>query len=248
MSVKRNKEIKLIALDMDGTLLNENQEVSVANREAIRRAEAKGVTVILSTGRSILTCYDYAKSLNLLSHLITVNGSEIWEKEGKLLERNTVQTELIQWMWDLSQTYETQYWATSSDNVWRNQMPDRIADHQWLKFGFEIENQKIRERVLKQLLNQSKLEISNSSPINIEINAAGVNKGNAIEKVCKQLNLSMEHVMAIGDSLNDMAMIKKSGLGIAMGNAQTVVKESADWVTAVNNEDGVAEAINTWVL
>jgi len=247
MNDKLNRDIKLIALDMDGTLLNEKQEISEGNRQAIYKAREKGVTVILSTGRSILTCQEYAKSLNLLSYVITVNGSEIWER-GQILERNPLQTELVQWMWELSQSYKTNYWATSTDHVWRNQIPECIANHQWLKFGFEIEDDEIRESVLKLLLNQSQLEISNSSPVNIEINAAGINKASAIVKVCERLNISMENVMAIGDSLNDIAMIQQSGLGIAMGNAQKAVKESADWVTASNIEDGVSEAIRYWIL
>lgn len=242
-----NREIKLIALDMDGTLLNNQQEVSKANREAINQAKDKGVQVIICTGRSIMTCHEYAKSLDLLSNLVTVNGGEIWD-QGKLLERNALQSEQVQWMWELSQLYGTKYWATSIDHVWRNQMPHNILAHQWLKFGYEIEDTEIRQRILKQLKDKPFLETSNSSPVNIEINAAGINKAQAIMKVCERMNLSLDNVMAIGDSLNDILMIQKSGLGVAMGNAQEEVKHAADWVTITNQEDGVAEAIKQWVL
>lgn len=75
---EKDLDIKLIALDMDGTLLNEKCEVPEENREAIKEAMEKGIHVVLSTGRSLLTCRDYAQSLELSSYLITVNGSEIW--------------------------------------------------------------------------------------------------------------------------------------------------------------------------
>ncbi|MFE8702758.1 Cof-type HAD-IIB family hydrolase [Cytobacillus sp. FJAT-54145] len=242
------RNIKLIALDMDGTLLNEKDEISPENRKAIKAAEEKGVSVVLSTGRSIATCKDHFQSLKLSSYLITVNGSEIWDSNGELVERNLVETELIQWMWDLSQEHKTKFWATSCGNVWNNEMPDDITAHDWLKFGFEIEEDEIRELILNQLRNSGKLEITNSSLTNIEANAIGINKAKGIQKVCNLLGISMEEVMACGDSLNDLAMIEQVGLGIAMGNAQPLVKEAADWVTGTNNESGVAQAIHKWVL
>lgn len=243
-----NKEIKLIALDMDGTLLNEEGKVSEANKAAIREAEQKGVKVLLSTGRAYASCSEIAKSLELSSYLITVNGSEIFDPTGELVERNIVGAELIQWMWDLSQKHKTDFWATSSDRVWRGEMPEDIPSYQWLKFGFNIEDDKIREEILTMLRENGNLEISNSSPTNIEANAVGINKAKAIEKVCGFLDLRMDEVMAVGDSLNDIAMIKEAGLGVAMGNAQDIVKETADWVTETNNNNGVAKAIQKWVL
>ncbi|WP_419880954.1 Cof-type HAD-IIB family hydrolase [Peribacillus sp. B-H-3] len=243
-----NKKIKLIALDMDGTLLNENNEVSEENRKAIKAAEAKGVKVILSTGRSYPRCSEYAKALELSSYLITVNGGEIFDSSGKLIERTSVNTDLVQWMWDLSQKHKTHYWAVSSEQVYRANMPENIHDSEWIKFGFDIDDDAVREEILQELKNDGTLEISNSSPTNIEVNALGVNKAVAIEKVCSFMGLAMENVMACGDSLNDIAMIKEAGIGVAMGNAQKTVKDTADWVTATNREDGVAKAIHKWVL
>lgn len=242
------KEIKLIALDMDGTLLNEEGKVTEGNRSAIKEAEQKGVKVLISTGRSHATCSEIAKSLKLSSYLITVNGSEIYDPKGQLVERNIVGSELIQWMWDLTQQHKTGFWATSTEKVWRDEMPEDILAHEWLKFGFNIEDDSIREEIKALLKEKGSLEISNSHPTNIEANAIGINKAKAIEKVCGFLGIGMDNVMAVGDSLNDIAMIKESGLGVAMGNAQDIVKETADWVTESNKNDGVARAIRKWVL
>jgi phosphoglycolate phosphatase (TIGR01487 family) len=247
MQSDRN-DFKLIALDMDGTLLNEKEEISEENYLAIQEAQAKGIHVVLSTGRSILTCEKYAKSLHLSSYLVTVNGSEIWDCSGNLHERNIIHTDLIQMMWEWAKTNETYYWAVATDKVWREQMPDHIFEHKWLKFGFDIKDDSLRETILQRLLSNQQLEVSNSSPTNIEINAAGVNKAVGLFHVCSKLGISMDEVIAMGDSLNDIEMIKAAGCGVAMGNAQNEVKKAADWITATNEDNGVAKAIRYWVL
>lgn len=243
-----NLDIKLIALDMDGTLLNEQGEISSENRNTIKEAEAQGVHIVLSTGRSLLTCRDHAQSLQLSSYLVTVNGSEIWDGQGELIERNIVDSKDIQWMHELAKQYETKFWATASTQVWRNELPEELSGHTWLKFGFDIEHDHVRSTVLSHLHANGQFEISNSSPYNIEINPLGVNKARGLEKVCERIGLTMNQVMAVGDSMNDIAMIKAAGLGVAMGNAQKIVKEAADWITATNEDDGVAQAIRKWVL
>ncbi|RSK52671.1 Cof-type HAD-IIB family hydrolase [Bacillus canaveralius] len=241
-------DIKLIALDMDGTLLNDQLEISMANRQAIEEAQQQGIHVVLSTGRSRMTCREYAESLKLSSYLVTVNGSEIWNEKGELIERNRVEHDLVQWMWGLTQTHKANFWAISSDSVWNNEMPDDIKALEWLKFGFDIEDDQIREIILNELKTKGMFEVTNSSPTNIEVNPLGINKALGIKSVCDRLDITMKEVMAVGDSLNDIAMIKEAGLGIAMGNAQPIVKETADWITATNNEDGVAKAIRKWAI
>lgn len=241
-------DIKLIALDMDGTLLDDRHEVPEGNRRAIKEAEERGVLVVLSTGRSLKTARDYVLSLELSSYLVTVNGGEIWGPKGELVQRSMVDTEHVQWMYELSQKHKTGFWATSSENVWRNDMPEDLFSQEWLKFGFHVEEDEIRESVLKELKDKGLFEISNSSLKNIEVNALGINKAKGLQKVCDLLGISMDNVMAVGDSLNDIAMITEAGLGIAMGNAQETVKEAADYITGTNQDSGVAQAIKKWVL
>ena len=105
-----------------------------------------------------------------------------------------------------------------------------------------------RDIVQKELQERGEFELSNSTPTNIEVNPAGINKARGLTLVCERLGIEMKNVMAVGDSLNDLAMIAEAGLGIAMGNAQEVVKKAAAWVTSTNNEDGVALAIHKWVI
>ncbi|RBP96482.1 hypothetical protein DFO70_101293 [Cytobacillus firmus] len=241
-------QIKLIALDMDGTLLNSRGEIPEENRKAIREAKEKGIEVILSTGRSRLTAGDHADSLELNSYLITVNGSEIFGPDGESISRTPVDSKIMEWMWNLSQSHKTNFWATSCEQVWTNEMPENIHDHEWLKFGFDISDDEIRELIQKELQTKGDLEITNSSLTNIEVNALGINKARGIQKVTELLGISMENVMAMGDSLNDIAMIEESGWGVAMGNAQDIVKETANAVTGTNDEAGVAQAIRKWAF
>ncbi|MCM3151700.1 Cof-type HAD-IIB family hydrolase [Priestia sp. YIM B13446] len=248
MQTNEKKEFKLIALDMDGTLLNNQQEISTENRQAIAKAQEQGVHVVLSTGRSLLTCREYAQSLQLSSYLITVNGSEIWDESGELVERKLIDASSIEKMWNLTQEHKLNFWAVTTDKVWRDEFPEDIASQEWLKFGYDIPDDALREEVLKQIAGISDFEISNSSLTNLEINALGINKAKGIMTVCERLGISMDEVIAMGDSLNDMAMIEAAGCGIAMGNAQEAVKEAADWVTDTNVNNGVAKAISHWVL
>ncbi|MDT0149391.1 Cof-type HAD-IIB family hydrolase [Priestia aryabhattai] len=248
MQTNEKKEFKLIALDMDGTLLNNQQEISEENRAAIAKAQEQGVHVVLSTGRSLLTCREYAQSLQLSSYLITVNGSEIWDESGQLVERKLIEASHIEKMWNLTQEHKLNFWAVTTDKVWRDEFPEDIASQEWLKFGYDIPDDALREEVLKQIAGISDFEISNSSLTNLEINALGINKAKGIMTVCERLGISMDEVIAMGDSLNDMAMIEAAGCGIAMGNAQEAVKEAADWVTDTNVNNGVAKAISHWVL
>jgi 5-amino-6-(5-phospho-D-ribitylamino)uracil phosphatase len=238
--------IKLIALDMDGTLVNHEGEVSPENEMAIQRAKEKGVHVVLSTGRSLRTCRDISDQLGRSSYLITVNGGEIYDHDYNLVDTTPLDKNLVKLLWTLKEKHNVYYWSSTTQGIFNTHNPfdQDIDTYDWLKFGFDIQDDEVRKVVMDELMKNEALEITNSSPTNIEINPAGVNKAAALVKVCKWLDLSMEEVMAVGDSMNDIAMIRESGFGVAMGNAQEKVKKAADWVTGHHTDHGVAQAID----
>lgn len=121
-------------------------------------------------------------------------------------------------------------------------------DSEWLKFGFYTENEVNRKAIYQAIASWDAIEMTNSHPFNIECNPKGINKASGLREVCKLYGINMSEVVAIGDSLNDVAMIREAGLGVAMGNAQEEVKKIADIVTATNDEDGVARVIQNFVL
>ncbi|WP_101842140.1 Cof-type HAD-IIB family hydrolase [Halobacillus sp. Marseille-P3879] len=241
------KDIKLIALDMDGTLLNTEEKVTEENYKAVQEAKDKGIHVVLSTGRSLDRCRDIAESLGRSSYIVTINGGEIYNDKFELVDQTLLDSKLVERLWELRQQHEVHYWSTTVQGQFNSteNFDKEVKDYDWLKFGFDIEDDEIRKVILDELLENKALEISNSSPTNIEVNPAGVNKAAALLKVCERLDLNMENVMSVGDSLNDLAMIKEAGIGVAMGNAQEDVKKAAAWVTDTNNNNGVAKAIRS---
>ncbi|GAA0437181.1 MAG: Cof-type HAD-IIB family hydrolase [Bacillota bacterium] len=241
-------EIKLIALDMDGTLLNSEHEVSEATREAIAEALAKDVHVVLSTGRWLQSCHPYAESLKLTSYLVTANGGEIWTVNKELVEQHLLKPEKIEKMYTLAKEIGLSIWMISTEGVYRDSAPDNFYDHKWLKFGCESYNESRLSEMMKQLSYIEGLELTNSLPTNMEVNPKGVSKASALETVCEKIGISMKEIMAVGDSLNDMKMIQEAGIGVAMGNAQDAIKQAANYVTDTNNNDGVAKAIHRFVL
>lgn len=243
-----NPDIQLIALDMDGTLLNSNHEVSERTKKAIVEALNRDIHVVLSTGRAFSSCYPYAKELGLTSYLITANGGEIWTVNKELLDRKFLASEKVEKMWRLGENLGVHMWMISSKRVFRNEAPEDFNDYEWLKFGCETNDEAKLDQIIKELSYIDGLELTNSLPTNIEVNREGVSKAAALEFVCKRIGITMEQVMACGDSLNDMKMIQNAGLGIAMGNAQEAIKKVADMMTDTNDEDGVAKAIEKYVL
>ncbi|MCP3027300.1 Cof-type HAD-IIB family hydrolase [Halobacillus sp. A5] len=241
------KDIKLIALDMDGTLLNTEEKVSEENYKAIQEAKNKGIHVVLSTGRSLDRCREIAESLGRSSYIVTINGGEIYNDRFELVDQTLLDSKLVERLWELRKQHEVHYWSTTVQGQFNStqNFDKEVRDYDWLKFGFDIEDDEIRKVILDELNSNEALEISNSSPTNIEVNPAGVNKAAALLKVSERLNFNLDNVMAVGDSLNDLAMIKEAGIGVAMGNAQEDVKKAAAWVTDTNNDNGVAKAIRS---
>lgn len=240
---------KLVALDMDGTLLNHRGEISEANARAIRDALDAGVAVCFATGRGYPHVISYAEQLGLSTPMVTVNGGEVWSNPGQLHTRHLLDRSVVRKLHDLVVPYGIWYWGYSTEGVHnRDDWVDDLESLDWLKFGIHTENDSIREEIFSILESWGGLEITNSSPHNLEINPEGVSKASGIREVCRLLEIDMRQVIAMGDSLNDISMILEAGLGIAMGNAQEAVKQAADEMTAANDDDGVAQAIRRFVL
>ncbi|SEU19895.1 Cof-type HAD-IIB family hydrolase [Paenibacillus sp. NFR01] len=240
---------RLLALDMDGTLLNDEQLITPKTVEWIRKAVDAGVHVCFSTGRALRSAMPYAEQLGLETPMITVNGSEVWRAPHELYRRSLMDPQLIKRLYTLAQEYGVWHWAYSTEMVHnRTNWDGNVEGREWLKFGYSSEDAEIRHKLLMELQNMGGLEITNSTPINLEINPLGINKASGIREVCGLLGVKMSEVIAVGDSLNDIAAITEAGLGVAMGNAQDAVKEAADAVTASNNEDGIAEVIQKYIL
>ncbi|MCL6459458.1 MAG: Cof-type HAD-IIB family hydrolase [Gorillibacterium sp.] len=240
---------KLIALDMDGTLLNEEKKISPENRKWIHRAIEHGIPVMFATGRGVQSVAPYVEELSLLSPMVSVNGGEVWESPDILLSRHEMQKDWIRELQSIAIEHDTWYWAYAVEGLFnKERWVEDVDSIQWLKFGFYTEESGLLPKIQKLLATDGRYELTNSHLCNIEINPKGVSKASGIQEVCSLLDVRMDQVIAMGDSLNDLKMIRSAGLGVAMGNAQDGVKAAADVITSSNDEDGVALIIKEYIF
>ena len=262
--------IKLIAMDLDDTLLNEVQQISPRTREAVRLAMSRGVAVTIATGRMFCSTLPFANELRLKLPLITYNGAMVREiKTGKTLFHRPIPVDTAQPVGDL---FREQGWYLQKyvdDVLYVPEMgPDALyyANYAGVKavplgdkFYEMIEAPtKMLSMGDRPLLDQisakltelwgDRLYMASSKTRYLELVDSGVNKGEALGHLAAGLGIRQEDVLAIGDSMNDVDMIEYAGVGVAMGNANEKVRAAANFVTLSNAEDGVAAAIEKFVL
>ncbi len=264
---------KLIALDMDGTLLNNKQTISAENKEAIKSAISKGSKVVLATGRPLKGIEKYLEELDLINngdYAIAFNGALVQEtKTGKVLYENNMTKDDLKILYKLSKEFNVDIHFLTIDgcytpkfNVYSeiethlNNIPlnivdfDNISDDlKIIKIMFVGSEEKITE-VIKLIPKelQEKYNVVRTASIYLEFLNKATSKGYGVEKLCNTLNIDKKDVICAGDAENDMHMIEYAGLGVAMGNAYPQVKKVADYITKTNEENGVAHVIKKFVL
>jgi len=264
--------IRLVAMDLDDTLLKDDWTISPRVVKAIQKAQAQGVKMTIATGRMSISARPYAEQLGLDVPVITYHGAMVQQVlSGDILFRrvipSAVAAEIVRYVLERGvyiQVYLKNRVVAAELNEW-SQDYERIASVTVEKgdlsalLGQEPEGvEKILMMAdeanldqLAPLLKQhygDKVHITKSKPYYLEMTDCSVNKGVALAALAERLGIAQAEVMAIGDSFNDLEMIKYAGLGVAMGNARSEIKEQADIITATNEEDGVAEAIERYVL
>ena len=241
---KLENEIKLIAIDMDGTLLNKKNEVSINTKKVIKLAQEKGVHIVLSTGRPLALCYEYHKELGLETDLVTANGAQIWTPDKKILAEYTFDSQIAEDLWTYGDIKNHYMWMVAKNKMFReNSRPINFNEYEWVKLGFGKLTAKEKTIVLEKLKNYPELEITSSSIYNVEVNPKNVNKANGLKVVTDRLGITFDNMIAIGDSLNDKSMLEAANIGIAMSNAIPEIKGIADFITDTNENDGVAKVI-----
>lgn len=264
---------KLIALDMDGTLLNSKKTISKENKEAIKAAKAKGVKVVLATGRPLKGIEKYLKELDLVNDgdfAIAFNGALVQEvKTGNVLSENYMNEDDLSTLYNLSKDLNVDIHFLTTDQCYTpkfniyseiesslNGIPLKIIDFNNISKDLTIvkimlvgSEDKIDEiiKVIPKELNE-KYNIVRSASIYLEFLNKDVSKGYGVEKLSNKLDINKEDIICVGDAGNDMHMIDFAGLGVAMGNAYDEAKEVANYITKTNDEHGVAHVINKFIL
>ena len=260
---------RLLALDMDGTLLNSRGEVSERNRKAIRAAMEAGIYVTISTGRSLTGALWCAEELGLTCPLMIYNGGMLADRVGNVLYSKELlpADALLAMVEGVKRGVTLCIW--SKGKLYGHPLNERTADY--VRFaGMEplpVESLEAlaEQGVTKVLWYGTKEEIpafweemkkapfenvhaTPSQPMFLEFFHGEVSKAAALERLGALLHIPREEMIAMGDGANDLELLAYAGLGVAMGNASPLVKKQADAVTVTNDEDGVAEVIEKYLL
>ena len=241
--------IKLLALDLDGTVLNDEGKVPEQNREWIMKAVDAGVTVIFSTGRGRQTVAGILTELPLNGPMVLLNGAEVWQTRDELCERHYIHGDEIRRLHQIAVEGGAHFWGYNDESLinitgWTEEM----FSLNWMKFGMRHQDPEAIAELRRLAAESDTIEISRSAAINMEVSAKGITKETGVRTLCQRLGLEMDQVMAVGDNMNDYQLIHAAGLGVAMGNADEALKAAADAVTDTNNECGVAKAIQRHIF
>ena len=268
--VRKYMNIRLIALDLDGTLTNDKKEITPRTFDALMDAQKAGVRLALASARPAPGLYKICDELHMREYggiLMSYNG-------GRIVEASTGKT-LYETCMDMEETKEIlRFLDTLPVNVilddgvqfyvkdpkaykieyecWNNQMTCTQVDDlaEFLHFSPVKLLMSVQPEILPDVQKQiaehlpESLIVVRTAPFYLEIIPASINKGKGIRDICKVLGIDPAETAAFGDAENDIPMIKEAGFGVAMGNAEDAVKAAADYVTASNNEDGIPLALD----
>ncbi|MDO5095262.1 MAG: Cof-type HAD-IIB family hydrolase [Peptostreptococcaceae bacterium] len=259
--------IKLIALDLDNTLLNSKKEIEPETLEALRTAKAKGVFIALVTGRILATTKYYANQIGEGTICVSFNGSVTYDTQMR--EEKLLSMEMIRRLADYCHEHELflQFYDQSkvivgeeNDKLFRD--PDlkhttyeivkdlrQVRDIRSAKAMIVDDPKKIK-MLIKEIKNKfgKELIITQSEDCLIEILPLNAGKRNALKRLAESLGIKQQEVMACGDNHNDTEMVDWSGLGVAVANAVPKLKEKAQYITQAENSKGVLEAVKKFVL
>lgn len=273
------QQIKMIGLDLDGTLLNTKKELTDHTRRVLAEAINAGILVLMATGRPFTGIPEELRTFPGIHYALTSNGARVLDTDhNKILIEQLLPMESAKKALRIFEKYDTlseiyfdgQGYADAAKldnvgkyhhdpNMWNYVRTTRIAvpdiwdviakeNRNMDKVQALFANMDERAAAWKELSELKELELVGSLSYNIEINAAGVNKGTALVALGKMLGIPRESIMACGDGDNDVHLLREVGFGVAMANAQPKVKDVADHITASNDEDGVARAIEKFAL
>lgn len=265
--------IQLIVVDLDGTLLNSQHALSERTEKAVKAAMAQGVKVILATGKARGSAKDIIAQLGLTTPGIYVQGLMVYNGDGTVRYQKTLDKSLIRKVITFAEDRGFSIMAYAGDDILVRRINDDVRvvlaynethpkevgplqNHiETMPINKIIAIKKGETRKVNALRWQLSMQVEGIGrvlqagvPDMLEVLPLGISKASALKMLLKDMDLRPEQVIALGDGENDLEMIRMAGIGVAMGNAAPSVKEAADYVVSTNDEGGVAEAIERFVL
>ena len=246
---------RMIGMDLDGTLLKSDKELTQYTKDVLKRAIEQGIIVMPATGRPITGVPKELLEFPGIRYAVTANGGRVIDLEkNEAIVEELLPHDIAEVMLDVFEHYDTfreiyfdgvGYASREVDDVRVKFDETKLPVDKIQALFTSVED---RDAARKEIEDVPGIEITGALPMNLEINAAGVNKGKAMIELGKLLGIPREEIMAFGDGNNDLKMLKEVGTGVAMENAIPSVKEAADYVTLSNDEEGVAKFIEKYML
>lgn len=270
-------EIKLIALDLDGTLLTSDLKITKNTIDVLNEAMNKGKEVVICTGRTIAELPLEFEHMPYIKYYITSNGAIIWDRHHiRMIYENPIPVDDVRKLMDILKPFDLRIELFALGRVFidqycydhldeygggnhveflhgsRTPVPEiksfiQEFDEPVDKFNLFFKTPEQRKEVWDKCVALG-FNVTSSFEQNMEVNSKTANKGTALKSLVNRLNIDVSSVMVVGDQLNDMTMLRYAGHPIAMGNAVDDIKSLATYITKTNDEDGVAHAVKKLVL
>ena len=264
---------KILALDLDGTLTNSKKEITPHTLDILTQAQQKGLRIVLASGRPTQGIMPLANQLHLKDYkgyILAFNGGLIIDcTTGEVIYQKMLDTSVYKHLYETGNTKDFKILSYKDNCIacedienkyvryaaYLNKMKLKKLNNFLDEINFPepkcliVGNEEKLANLEKELSGhyQGKMSIYRSEPFFLEVLPFGIDKAKRLEFLLNHLGIKREELMVCGDGFNDLGMIKYAGLGIAMSNGQTVVKEAADYITLSNEEDGVAAAVKKFI-
>lgn len=261
---------KLVAIDLDGTMLQDNLEIAQETIEAVQQASEKGAIVTIATGRMLTSAKQFAEQLKINAPIITYQGAIIHDLETeKVLYERTISPEISRQILQFAEEKNVHLQVYQDDKVYgkeENEILLTYAEKTKVPYYIEpdlyqlaargltkaifIDEPSVLEGIVEELatLVGETTHITKSTQRFLELTHSEANKGHALTHLAKTLGIEQSQTIGIGDNFNDKELITTAGLGVAMGNAVNELKDLADFVTLSNNEHGVKHVLEKFIL
>ena len=265
---------RMIVLDLDGTLTNAKKEVTARNLETLMEAQRRGVKVVLASGRPTYGIMPLAEQLRLADYdgyILAYNGGKILScRTGETVFNRELEPELVPLLHRHAMDAGLHILAYQGESIAATKVDDEYVEHvafinkmpliEYDDFANQVEHpinkclivghpeplHALELRLAEEL--EGRLLVYRSCDFFLECVPMGIEKSQSLDKLISRLGILREEVIAVGDGYNDMGMIGFAGLGVAMENAAEEVKQAADYITASNEEDGVALVVERFIL
>ena len=262
--------VKLMVSDVDGTLVDKNKRLTEGTIAAVRRLEAAGVPFTIISARPRSGMMPILDALGLDGEVGAFNGATIFRRDGTVVSRVTIDAEAARGVMAMAKDVAADRWVfaddrwyasdcdgphTKSERITSDQEPVALGEEDALldradKITFVSDD----EAVLRAFAEKAKAAFGDKATIvqsqtyYLDVTPLAGNKGDGIVALAKAYGVPLADTAAIGDQANDLPMLARAGLAIAMGNAPDAVQQAAGHVTRANDADGVAHAIDTLIL